>query len=55
MNQQTVALGREIPVRADERFRGGALQERARLRVHRRAEEVAIRGVSDVEMDGAVE
>src|SRR5262245_47313705 len=51
MNQEPVAELLDLAMRADERLCGGALHERSRLSVDRRAEKIVAGGVANVEMN----
>ena len=55
MDQQAVALLLQLLVDADQRLRRGPLQVRLRGRVERRAQEVVVGRVADVELDRRVE
>ena len=55
VNEEAVALFLQLLLRADERFRSGALEERARLGVEDVAEKIVCRCVADIELDGRIE
>jgi hypothetical protein len=54
-NQQAVALLQQLAMRAQHRLRRGTLQESARRRVDRRAQEVVRGRVADVQLDARIE
>src|SRR5262249_15573508 len=55
VNEEAVAERLEFAESAQERFRGGALQERTGLRVDSHAEGIMSRGVTDVEMNSRIQ
>src|SRR5436305_13891710 len=54
VNEQSVAVGLEVDERVREGCSRWALEEGACLRVHRSAEEIVVRGIADVQMNGRV-
>src|SRR5580765_2711797 len=55
MDKQAVTEGLKFVEGPNKCFGGGALHERASLRVNRRAEEIVGRCIADVEMNGGIE
>ena len=55
VDDQTVTLGLELMIRADQRFRGRALQKRPRLGIQRSSQKIIRSRVTHVELDRGIE